>query len=161
MIREGRGVRSWTDYIMGMDHRLFGNVSIRDPRHNSYHYMVLGCLHSTSLREHARYLGGRKRPPLQPPTSPTRKDRIFASLGRAVLKLHAQEARNNTWISATTWILVDKRVSARKDIEKYQALIWRLGRAIKASLREDRKRPAEKAGAEVETLLGSDLPLHR
>ena len=36
-----------------------------------------------------------------------------------------------------------------------------MGRAIKASLREDRKRRVEEAVAEVETLLGSDPPLHR
>ena len=68
MIREGREMRYWTDYILGTDCRLFGNVSIRDPRNNSDHYMVLGCLHSAPLREHARYLGGRKRPP-PPPTN--------------------------------------------------------------------------------------------
>ena len=58
MIREGREVQSRTDYILGTDRRLFGDVSIQDPRHNSYHYMVLGCLHSAPLREQARYLGG-------------------------------------------------------------------------------------------------------
>ena len=66
MIRMGREVRSRTDYILGKDCRLFGNVSVLDPMHNSYHYMVLGCLHSASLREHARYLGGRKCLPLHP-----------------------------------------------------------------------------------------------
>ena len=59
MIREGREVRSQTDYILGTDFRLFGNVSVQDPSHNSYHYLVLGCLHSASLKEHARYLRGR------------------------------------------------------------------------------------------------------
>ena len=34
IIRERREVRSWVDYILGMDFRLFGNVSVRDPRHN-------------------------------------------------------------------------------------------------------------------------------
>ena len=87
MIWEGREVLSRTDYILGTDFRLFGNVSARDPRHNSDHYMVLGCLISASLREHVRYLGGRKRLPLRPPTEPTREDRIFAALRRAVLKL--------------------------------------------------------------------------
>ena len=67
MIREGREVMSRTDYILGMDCRLFWNLSVRDPRHNSDHYIFLGCLHSASLREHAKYLGGRKRLPLQPP----------------------------------------------------------------------------------------------
>ena len=52
MLRNGREVRSQTDYILGTDHRLFVNVSVQDPRHNSDHYMVLGCLHSASLTEH-------------------------------------------------------------------------------------------------------------
>ena len=34
IIRAGREVRSRTDYIMMMDHRLFWNESVRDPRHN-------------------------------------------------------------------------------------------------------------------------------
>ena len=88
-------MRSRTYYILGMNRRLFINVSIWDPRHNSDHYMVLGCLHSAPLREHARYLGGRKRPPLRPLTAPTREDRIFAALMRAVPKLLARDAKNN------------------------------------------------------------------
>ena len=146
MIREGREVRSRTDYILGTDCRLFGNVSVRDPRHNSYHYMVLGCLHSASLKDHTRYLGGRKKIPLHPPTEPTMEDTIFADLRRAVPKPRDQEARKNAWILATMWRLVDERVSARRDIAKYQALIRRLGHAIRASLRTDRKRWAEEAG---------------
>ena len=53
----------------GMDCRLFWNVSIRDPRHNSDHTMVLGCLHSAPLREQAKYLGGRKHLLIRPPTA--------------------------------------------------------------------------------------------
>ena len=57
MIRERREVRSRTDYILGTDFRLFWNVSVRDPRNNSDHYMVMGCLCSTPLIEHYSYLG--------------------------------------------------------------------------------------------------------
>ena len=53
MILEGREVRSWTDYILGTGFCIFGNVSVREPRHKLDHYMFLGCLHSASLREHA------------------------------------------------------------------------------------------------------------
>ena len=102
MIREGREVRSRTDYILGTDCRLFVNVSVRNPRHNSDHYMVLGCLHSAPLREHARYLGGCKRLTLLPPTTPTREDRISADLRRDVPQPLAREARKNTWILAAT-----------------------------------------------------------
>ena len=42
-----RGMRSWKDCILGTDHRLFRNVAVWDPRQNSDHYMVLGCLPST------------------------------------------------------------------------------------------------------------------
>ena len=72
MIREGRDMRSRTDYILGKDFRIFGNVSFRDPRHNSEHYMVLGCIHSAPLREHSRYLRERKCLPLRPPNTLTR-----------------------------------------------------------------------------------------
>ena len=161
MIREGREVWSRRDYILGTDICLFGNVSVRDPRHNSDHYMVMGCLHGTYLKEHARYLGGRKRLPLRPPTKPTREDRISAALQRDVPKPRAREVWKNAWISATTWILVGKRVSARRDIVKDQALTRRLGRAIREILKTDRKLREEEARAEVEELLGSDPPLHQ
>ena len=60
-----------------------------------------------------------------------------------------------------TWRLVDERVSARQDPTKDQALIRRLGRAIAEILNGDRRQREEEAGKEVETLLGSDPPLHR
>ena len=80
MIWEGREVPSRTDYILGTDLRLFGNVSVQDPRNNSDHYMVLGCLHRSPLREYDRYIGWQKRLPLLPPTA----------LRRAVPKTRAQ-----------------------------------------------------------------------
>ena len=105
-------MRSWTDYILGTDHCLFGKVSVRDPRHNSDHYLVLGRLHSASLKERSRYLGERKKLPLRQPKQSTREDTIFAALRRAVPKLRGQEARKNEWISAATWRIVNERVSA-------------------------------------------------
>ena len=52
MLQDGREVRSRMDYSLGTDCRLFGNVSVRDHRHNSDNYLVMGCLHSASLKEH-------------------------------------------------------------------------------------------------------------
>ena len=95
MAQEGKVVRSHTDYILGTDQSLFWNVSVRDPRHNTDHYMVLGCLRSAPDREHAKYLTGHKKLPLQPPTAPMREDGIFAALQRAVPKPHAREHRMN------------------------------------------------------------------
>ena len=90
MVKEGKVVRSRTDYILGTDLRLFWNVSIRDPRHNTDHCMVFGCLRSAPKREHSKYLTGRKQLPLCPPDEPMQEDGIFATLWRAVLKPHAR-----------------------------------------------------------------------
>ena len=159
MLQKGREVRSRTDYILGTDRRLFGNVSVRYHRHNSDHYMVMGCLPSASLTEHKRYLRGRKKLPLKPPTEPTREEKVFAALRRSVPKTRAREARRNKWISTETWSLVDERVSARQDPAKGKAIKRRLGRPIKASLVADRIWRADEVGAEVEALVGADPPL--
>ena len=160
MFREGEVVRSRTDYILGTDHRLFWKVSVWDLRHNTNHYMVLGCLRSSPEREHAGYLSGRKKLPLRPLAAPTREEGIFAALRRAVPRPHARERRKNGWISEYTWRLVDERFSARSKTTD-QSRIWRLSQAITASLKGDRKRRVETAVEEVETLLGADPPIPR
>ena len=161
MVQAGREVGSWTDYILGIDLCLLWNISVRDPRHNSDHYLVLGCLHSAHLREHSEYLGRRKRLPLRPPTNPTREDGLFTDLWRSVPNPKARDARKNAWIPEDTGILVDKRLSIRQDMERDQLLTCRLGRAIAANLKGYKRRRTEEAGEEVEKILGSDPPLHR
>ena len=93
MQRKGQVVRSRTDYILGTDRRLLKNVAVRDPRHNTDHYMVLGCLPSALLSVTQRYLGGRKRWLVRPPAEPSRTDTLFAALLRAVPKPTPREAR--------------------------------------------------------------------
>ena len=93
MLSKGQEVRSRTDYILGTDRRLFRNVTVRDPRHNSDHYMVLGFLPSAPLLETKRYLGGRKRWMVRPLVKPSRKDELFAALRRAVPRPKPREAR--------------------------------------------------------------------
>ena len=161
IIRAGREASSWMDYILVTDRRIFCNVSVLYPRHNLDHYMVLGCLCRAPLREHSRCLGGHKRIPLRPPTTPTREDGIFAALRRSIPKPQAREARKNALISEATWRLVNERVSALQDPAKDQSLIQRLGRAISEILKGYRRRQAEEAGAGVEALLGSDPPLRQ
>ena len=161
MVREGKVVRSWIYYILGTDRRLFWNVYVRDPRHNTDHYMVLGCL-AAPLRGNTQNTSrGRKRLPLRPPADPMMEDGIFAALQRAVSKQHTRERRKNRWISEDMWRLVDERVSARRKPAKDQTRIWRLSREIAASLNGDRRRRVETSGAELETLLGSDPPMPR
>ena len=160
MVREGEVVRSRIDYILGKDCLLFWNVSVWDPRHNTDHYIVLGCLCSAPEREHTKYLTERKRLPLRPPSDSTQEDGIFATPRRAVPKPHARDSRKNGWISEDTWRLVDKRVSLRRNT-RYQTRIWRLSLAITASLKGDRRRIVETSGEDMEALLGADLPMPR
>ena len=132
-------------------------MSVRDPRHNTDHYMVVGHLCSATARDHARYIKGRRKMPLKPPTEPTREDKLFGALRRAVPKPHKQDKHKNAWISEETWRLVDERVSARRGTRVRES-IWRLCRAFRASLKGDRKQRVEAAGTDVETLLGGDPP---
>ena len=96
---------------------------------------------------------------MRPPGKPIRTDQIFAALQRAVPKAQPREARRNAWISEETWRLVNERVSTRRDPRYGQAFKRKLGKAVKKSLAEDRKRRAEEAGAEVEALMKADPPL--
>ena len=71
-------------------------------------------------------------------------------------KANTTGARQNAWISAETRRLIDERVSTRRDPRYGQADRRRLGKAITASLTQDRRMRAEEAGAEVEALMKAD-----
>ena len=157
MVREGRVIRSRTDYLLGTDRSLFRNVAVQDPRHNSDHYMVVGHLRSETAWEHARYIKGRRKIPLKPPTEPTREDELFGDLRRSVPKPHERENHRNAWISKETWILSDERVSVGRGT-RVRARLRRLGQAIRAGLKGDSKRRVEDAGKDVEALLEGDPP---
>ena len=47
-----REVRYRTDYILDTDRCLFRNMSALDCRNNLDHYLILGYLRRTTLREH-------------------------------------------------------------------------------------------------------------
>ena len=102
MVREGRVVRSRTDYLLGTYQSIFRNVSVQDPRHNSDHFMVVGHLRSATARDHARYIKGRRKIPLKPLSEPTREDELFGALRRAVQKPHERDKHKNAWISYET-----------------------------------------------------------
>ena len=57
MLLRDQEVRSWTVYILWKDFCLFQSISVQKLRHNMEHYLVLGYLRGTTLREHQRYLG--------------------------------------------------------------------------------------------------------
>ena len=77
MVREGKVVRSRTDYLLVTDRSLFRNMSGRYPRHNTDRFMVVGCLCSALTWDHARHIKCRREMPLKAQTEPTRDDWIF------------------------------------------------------------------------------------
>ena len=117
----------------------------------------------TSLRERSIYLGRRMHLLLHPSGRQmrTRAENIFAELRRAVTKPDKQVAHHNSWILMEMWRLVNKRVSTRREPGQEQRRLRRLGRAIQAALKEDRRRreATEVENVDVEGLLGRDPPL--
>ena len=92
---EEKVIRSRTEYLLGTDRSLFRDVAVQDPRHNYDHYMVVGHLLGGTAREHARYIRGRRKMPLQPPKEPTREDDLFGDLRRAVPKPNERQKHRN------------------------------------------------------------------
>ena len=96
--------------------------------------MVVVLLRGGTVREHLRYIAGRRRLPLTPPKRPTREDTLFGDLRRAVPKPQPREQHWNAWISEESWKLVNERVKVRRK-PRAQTEMRRLGRAIQASLK--------------------------
>ena len=107
------------------------------------------------MREHIRYMAGRRRLSLKPPKRPTREDSLFGYLRRAVPKPQPQDQHQNAWISKETWKLVDERVTMRWKARARTGM-RRLERSIQASLKGERRRRVEEAGLAVESLLKED-----
>lgn len=67
MMCQGEFISSKVDHILGTDRCFFMNVTVKEPHHCSDHRMVVGCLHSQSIKENRRHLGSRTRCPLKAP----------------------------------------------------------------------------------------------
>ena len=72
-------------------------------------------------------------------------------------KPQPREQHWNAWISEETWKLVDERVTMRRK-PRARTEMRKLGRAIQAILKGDRRRRVEEAGSAVEALLKEDPP---
>ena len=78
---------------------------------------------------------------------------MFEALAEKVENLRRRERAENKWIRQTTWDLVDRRTQVRREGKLNIAESRKLSRRIKASLREDRRERALRAGEEVMTHL--------
>ena len=119
--------------------------------------MVMGLLRGGTAKAHDKYIAGRRKVPMQLQRRPTREDELFGDLRRSVLKPQPREQHWNAWISEETWRLVDERITMRRK-PRARTGLRRLGRAIQASLKGDRKRRVEEAGTAIEGMLQEDPP---
>ena len=158
MRRDGREVRSQTDYILGTDHRLFQDVAVQDPRHSSDNCMVLGCMRGEPEKELMDYIRKSRRFPLCPIHCDlaSTSENIFSDLKNKTPKPPLREQVRRDWISDKTWEDMDARVTALWEGD--QRTVWQLSRWICTGLRTDRMRLAEESGCTIESLLALEPP---
>ena len=137
MLRHGQGVRSQTDYILGADCHLFQNVAVQDPRQNTNHYMVLGCLRSVTLREHQCYIRSRMRLPLYSPNHPSHLDTILAPLRQAMPKTLTCKHVHSSWISEETCWFISTRVSLWRSAYRCHQRVCALGRQVQSLMNKE------------------------
>ena len=83
------------------------------------------------------------------PKAKTEGDTIFERLVEEVEKPAKRERPENSWIRPSTWSLVDQRAAMRKEGTLGRREAQYLGRKIKASIKEDRKHRAKRAGEAI------------
>ena len=117
MRKNGQEIRSRTDYILGIDRILFQDVAVRDMRHQSDHYMVLGCLRGEPAREITGYLRKSRRFSLQPLRCGLvlMLDKLFSEIKTHTPQPPLRERVGRACIYDKTWSAIDARVTACRE----------------------------------------------
>ena len=76
-------------------------------------------------------------------------EKAYAKLAKTIPKADPRDCVDNSWIRAGTWSLIDERARLRRNGELGNGMARRMGRKIKASLKEDRVERARKVGETV------------
>ena len=154
--RGGFTIRSRCDYILGSDRRMFSNISLKDPRcFTSDHLMVVGRITSATRSKNRSYLRSRTRYPLGPPRSGplTQVDSIFQELKNEVDPPPPRQRNYRSWISDSTWKLVDARASLRRESPFNRTAYRQKDREVKAAIKADRTKRVDDAAEAIDTLL--------
>ena len=158
VVRIGKYVMYQTYYILDTERHLLRNICVQYPRKNLDHYLILGFLCITTLRENSKYIRRRMQPPLHPLETPTRDDHIIVDILKVVSKPKGWEERENSCILESTCRLIKKIVSVHQEPIQYQQLLRSLGRNNKARLQEEIQHQAHTTRADIKSLLVSDPP---
>ena len=131
----------------------FKYYEIKIPRVDTDHRMVVIGLKSDTTAQHRKYIKQRKTLMITINNNNQNSgDSLIQQLQRQKpKKVPNLDHRINSWISATTWELIDNKAAARREgnIEENK----RLKKLVRKALRKDRRIRADKAAAEIEKFL--------
>jgi hypothetical protein len=122
--RENLFIRSICDHILTTERKDFKNFRVVTPRFDSDHRMIVAALRTDTILEHRSYVKKRSKFPFQPKHPLSRTDLLMEELKRSINQPIHQNSRHNSWISNTTWRIMDAKAVARKrgDSEKAKNL---------------------------------------
>ena len=146
-------VRSACDHVLTDTPAGFRNCQRRFPRYETDHLALVATLRVGNPREHRRYVRGRERFPLPPPTleQSSEADLLLSTLRENRTKRGTGNGRRQSWISEETWSWIDAKAMARRRGDS--AELRRLKPLVKRGLRRDRKARAYAAARTAEAFL--------
>ena len=151
--QNGEPTRSKVDYCFAEETKDVASIRLKQPRYcNTDHRCYVGEVLGGSRKLYGKYRRKRSECPI-PFTRTTEADKLLAELKEEVKTQQKIAIRQNSWISAETWRLFDKRRQAgqNRQWEKYRDLKKETRRA----LREDRKKRNEEIGGRFENAYAS------
>jgi hypothetical protein len=109
--REGRYIRSTTDYVLAQQPLEFTRWAIKTPRYNSDHRAIVVELTVNSRRQHLRYANSRRQFPIHPIRPLCRIDQKFEDLCTYCEQSNPVDHRDRSWIHQETWALIEQRAN--------------------------------------------------
>jgi hypothetical protein len=151
--RENALYGSICDHILSDSEKSFTNCQILNPRFDTDHFALVATLQLGSKRHHRRYISRRMRYPIRAlkPEEKNEADEILEELRDHATKREETDGRATSWISDSTWRLIDQRTDAKK--KGQSILIRQLKGQVKRALNGDRKARAAAAAESACSLL--------
>ena len=116
MQQRNRFISSQCDYILTQNKRLFTKFQIKDPQgFMSDHFLLKATINPESIHSNCCYLKGQQPFPLKHNIQTSQPDTTFSILKQNKEKPTRLNRARLSWITDTTWKLIDKRSSLRKN----------------------------------------------
>jgi hypothetical protein len=154
-----QGLLAICDYVLGRatNRRKYCSVRLRTPRHHeSDHRAIITNIRAGSATRMAAYRKRMAEFPLKLPSGP--QDELcamFKGLRLNVVALPKRAQPRNSWISAPTWALIDRRATLRQQGKLLKRMTRLLGCQIASGLKGDRQQRAANLAGNIEGLLAS------